>query len=59
MNHPVSTHLADNAENNRGYYYALASVTFLSYIASLTGITLLYIYFTTVSMAAPTSHSLI
>lgn len=42
-------HLAENAENNRGYYYALASVTLLCYIASLTGITLLYIYFTTVS----------
>lgn len=46
-------HLAENAENNRGYYYALASVTLLCYIASLTGITLLYIYFTTVSNSSP------
>lgn len=46
-------HLAENAENNRGYYYALASVTLLCYIASLTGITLLYIYFTTVSNFSP------
>ncbi|KRG07762.1 serine incorporator 3 isoform X3 [Drosophila mojavensis] len=45
--HSVAENWIENAENNRGYYYALASVTLLSYIASLTGITLLYIYFTT------------
>lgn len=54
MSHLFSPpHLAENAENNRGYYYALASVTFLCYIASITGIALLYIYFTTVSIALP------
>jgi len=40
---------SESAENSRGYYYALAGVTLLGYILSLTGITLLYIYFTTVS----------
>jgi len=44
------SHFVENAENNRGYYYALAGVTLLGYIASLTGITLLYIYFTTVTI---------
>ncbi|KAM8710877.1 hypothetical protein ACLKA7_017497 [Drosophila subpalustris] len=45
--HTVAENWIENAENNRGYYYALAGVTLLGYIASLTGITLLYIYFTT------------
>ncbi|XP_062133217.1 serine incorporator 1 isoform X1 [Drosophila sulfurigaster albostrigata] len=47
--HSVAENWIENAENNRGYYYALAGVTLLGYIASLTGITLLYIYFTTSS----------
>jgi len=42
----------ESAENSRGYYYALAGVTLLCYILSLTGITLLYIYFTTVSVVS-------
>ncbi|KAL7733756.1 hypothetical protein ACLKA6_011485 [Drosophila palustris] len=45
--HTVAENWIENAENNRGYYYALAGVTLLGYIVSLTGITLLYIYFTT------------
>lgn len=38
----------DNAENNRGYYYALVFVTLISYGLSIAGISLLYIYFTQV-----------
>ncbi|XP_068148846.1 serine incorporator 1 isoform X1 [Drosophila tropicalis] len=45
--HSLAESWIEGAENNRGYYYALAGVTLLGYILSLTGITLLYIYFTT------------
>ncbi|XP_032574435.1 serine incorporator 1 isoform X4 [Drosophila sechellia] len=45
--HSLAENWIESAENSRGYYYALAGVTLLCYILSLTGITLLYIYFTT------------
>ncbi|SPP87093.1 blast:Probable glutamate--tRNA ligase%2C mitochondrial [Drosophila guanche] len=45
--HSLAESWIEGAENSRGYYYALAGVTLLGYILSLTGITLLYIYFTT------------
>lgn len=45
--HTLAENWIESAENSRGYYYLLAGVTLLGYILSLTGITLLYIYFTT------------
>ncbi|XP_065359698.1 serine incorporator 1 isoform X2 [Calliphora vicina] len=44
--HTIAENWIDNAENNRGYYYALVIVTLISYCLSLAGISLLYIYFT-------------
>ncbi|XP_017107628.1 serine incorporator 1 isoform X3 [Drosophila bipectinata] len=45
--HTLAENWIESAENSRGYYYLLAGATLLCYILSLTGITLLYIYFTT------------
>ncbi|XP_030371821.1 serine incorporator 3 isoform X2 [Scaptodrosophila lebanonensis] len=47
--HSIAERWIESAENSRGYYYALAGVTLICYILSLTGITMLYIYFTTAS----------
>ncbi|XP_067645795.1 serine incorporator 1-like isoform X2 [Eurosta solidaginis] len=44
--HSVAENWIENAENNRGYLYALVGVTLTSYALSLVGISLLYIYFT-------------
>ncbi|TMW48761.1 hypothetical protein DOY81_006161 [Sarcophaga bullata] len=44
--HSIAENWIDNAENNRGYYYALVFVTLISYGLSIAGISLLYIYFT-------------
>ncbi|XP_067645804.1 serine incorporator 3-like isoform X3 [Eurosta solidaginis] len=44
--HSVAENWIENAENNRGYFYALVGVTLTSYALSLVGISLLYIYFT-------------
>lgn len=48
MKHIFFFPIKDNAENSRGYYYALVFVTLISYCLSLAGISLLYIYFTQV-----------
>ncbi|XP_005190861.1 serine incorporator 1 isoform X1 [Musca domestica] len=44
--HSLAENWIENAENNRGYYFALVFVTLLSYGLSIAGISLLYIYFT-------------
>ncbi|XP_037933929.1 serine incorporator 1 isoform X2 [Teleopsis dalmanni] len=44
--HTVAENWIESAENNRGYYYALIFVTLISYILSIVGISLLYVYFT-------------
>ncbi|KNC34306.1 hypothetical protein FF38_05903 [Lucilia cuprina] len=44
--HTIAENWIENAENNRGYYYALVFVTLLSYGLSIAGISLLYVYFT-------------
>lgn len=44
--HSVAESWVENAENNRGYYYALVFVTVINYTLSLIGFTLLYVYFT-------------
>ncbi|KAM7358876.1 serine incorporator TMS1 isoform 3-T3 [Cochliomyia hominivorax] len=44
--HSIAENWIDNAENSRGYYYALVFVTLISYGLSIAGISLLYIYFT-------------
>ncbi|KAH8304012.1 hypothetical protein KR018_003317 [Drosophila ironensis] len=45
--HSLAQNWIESAENSRGYYYLLAGFSLVAYILSLTGITLLYIYFTT------------
>ncbi|XP_011182728.1 serine incorporator 3 isoform X1 [Zeugodacus cucurbitae] len=44
--HSVAENWIENAENNKGYFYALVGVTLVSYALSIVGISLLYIYFT-------------
>lgn len=44
--HSLAENWIENSESNRGYLYALITVTLVSYIASIVGISLLYAYFT-------------
>lgn len=44
--HTIAENWIENAENSRGYYYALVIVTLTSYALSIVGISLLFVYFT-------------
>ncbi|XP_055911810.1 serine incorporator 1 isoform X1 [Eupeodes corollae] len=44
--HSLAENWIENSESNRGYMYALITVTLASYICSIVGISLLFVYFT-------------